>query len=232
MSWRPKRDALGIMLLALTLAAGCNSAADSMGGPSCIDTLDGLLARMRSEKHFASSDEYVEHLEKLRAQLLAQSIERANREKVIRDLSERIEKLEEELDFLKEHTKVELEGIEIAFYSGGKDADKDGKDDYIEAAVCPIDADGHIMKAIGKCRFELYRKSFIGMGRVGRRLMHWEFSYEEVNKAWIDTLFSGYTFELRWGESPPLIEDVVLEAVFETPDGREFAARKGMRLKF
>ena len=232
MSGRFKGDALGIVVLAMALAAGCGSTAGNVSGPSCIDTLDDVLVRMRSEKYFASSDEYVEDLEKLRAQLLAQTIEKANQEKLIKRLSERIEKLEKEVDFLKKHTEVELQSVEIAFYSGGKDADKDGKDDYIEATVCPRDADGHIMKAIGECRFKLYRKSFIGMGRAGRRLMHWGFSYEEVNKAWIDTLFSGYSFELPWAENPPPVKDVVLEVIFETPDGREFTARKGIRLKF
>lgn len=231
MSGRAKRETFVAILLAMALTAGCNNAGDSAKNPSYVTALDEILSRMRSERHGASTDEYVEELEKLRAQLLAQSAENARREELNRLLEQRVQKLEEELDFLKKRSKVEVQSIEIAFYSGGKDTDKDGKDDYMEVTVCPKDGDGHIMKATGKCRFELYRKSFIGVGKTGRRLMNWDFSYEEVNKSWVDRLFSGYTFELHWAEGPPAVKEVVLEAVFETPDGREFTARKTMKLR-
>ena len=225
------RMMLCLCALALAIGAGCNNRPPAEDFPANIRALDELVVQMREEQDFASKGEYIEKLQMVKAQLLAENGQRRNRRRLLEKLREENNKLSKELEFLKKHIKVEVKSIEISFYSGGKDTDNDGKDDCIEATVCPRDAEGDIMKAVGRCRFGLHRKSFIGVGMPGRLLLAWDFSYEDVNSAWVDRLFRGYTFTLRWGASPPPVEDVVLEAVFTTLDGQEFVTRKKMKLR-
>jgi len=228
---RPVRIIPGVCALILGLFAGCNNKPLAEDSSANIRALDELVMQMRQERDFGPRDEYVEKLQMIKAQLLAENAQRKNRRWQLEKMKRENADLRNELEFLKKHIRVEVKSIEIPFYSGGKDTDNDGKDDCIEATVCPKDAEGHITKAIGKCRLGLYRKSFMGVGMPGRLLMRWDFSYEDVNKAWVDRLFRGYTFTLRWKGDPPPVEDVVLEAVFTTLDGQEFVNRKKMKLR-
>jgi len=217
-------------LLCAAIAAGCNHQKVANDYRAQVKAVDELIAAMKEEE-FASRDDYVRRLEMLKSQLLAEKERGEERQMAFERMRTENEGLARELEFLKKHVRVEVASIEIPFYSGGKDTDRDGKDDYIEAAVCPRDADGDILKAIGTCRFELYRRSFIGMGEIGRLLMRWDFSYEQVNDAWVDRLFRGYDFVLRWDGNPPPVEDVVLRAVFTTLDGESHVARKKVKLR-
>jgi hypothetical protein len=156
--------------------------------------------------------------------------ERQNREESSR-LQAQVQMLRKELALSKEGQEEPLSSVKLYFFTVAKDWNKDGHDDGIEAAVQPLDLDGNTMKVRGSCRFELYRTSFLGLGRAGRRISEWEFSVDKLKDSWLDSTFSGFYFQLPWGAEKPIYKKVVLRMIFETPAGKKFEDEKVINLK-
>jgi len=190
---------------------------------SISSALDSSLSGVARKKALAD-------IGRLRAQI-EQSAQQARRqEKEISRLKARLEVLEARVRRFSQGTPQRLERVELYFFTAGEDWDGDGRDDGINVAIKPLDQAGDTVKASGRCRFELYRTSFVGLGNKGRKIMEWNLAEKEVASSWLDSTFSGYYFRLPWKEKKPAYSKVILRMVFEDSYGRKFEDERLLRL--
>ena len=116
-----------------------------------------------------------------------------------------------------------VEGVKFnTLLTAAQDQDDTPGDDKIHAMVYPHDANGDLVKLVGKVIFEAIDLSLPeGSRTVGR----WEMDPDSALETWHDGfLSSGYKFEFPW-QKRPAGKEVLLHVKLEAPDGREFTAQ-------
>ncbi len=216
----------------ILLHLGCSSGEKMLDSRlrNQMEILDNISGAVDSSLSGPSRRDALADILKLRSQIQETARECRKQTREISRLEAQIEMFKEEVRRLSKGTPSLLERVELYFFTTGKDWDGDGGDDGIDAAIKPLDRAGDTVKAPGRCRFELYRTSFIGLGSRGRKIMEWNLSPQEVASSWLNSTFSGYYFRLPWKEKKPIYSKVILRMIFEDPRGRKFEDERLLRL--
>jgi len=105
--------------------------------------------------------------------------------------------------------------------------DENGSHDGLDVRVETADRFGHVTKAVGRFRFEMYHYRR-GPNPRGKRIGLWEMnvaSEEALKKHWLN-VFKMFRFNLGWDRPVKPGRRFVLEATLTTPDGRRFTDQK------
>lgn len=121
------------------------------------------------------------------------------------------------------YKNVGISKISLGPATGGRDVDRDGKDDGLRVMVVPQDYDGDPLKAPGSITVEA--QEILSSGEK-RPLDSWAIDKDELRRSWRATLLgSGYQLDLPWKKIPG---EKMLRVIthFLTLDGRTFHAEK------
>ncbi|MGL4460795.1 MAG: hypothetical protein ACRC1K_01490, partial [Planctomycetia bacterium] len=118
--------------------------------------------------------------------------------------------------------------VTLASSTGGRDADRDGRDDGVYVVLTPEDYDGDAVKAPGAIDVRLFE---IAESGVKRPLDSWTVDETEVRAAWkAGLLGQGYAVE-RSFQTPPKTDKLRVVARFVTADGRPFETERDVSIK-
>lgn len=112
--------------------------------------------------------------------------------------------------------------LTLGMLTGGRDLDANGVDDGIGIVLQPRDAEGDIVKSLGRAAAVLSENHPDGPRVIAR----WDIEPEILRQAWRRGLFGeGYQVILAWNR-PPTNDKLQLLAVFTTPMGQTFQAER------
>lgn len=115
-----------------------------------------------------------------------------------------------------------LSRITLGMTSGGKDLQRDGRDDAIQLLIVPHDADGDAFKCPGRVAIALYENLSNGTRQV---VGSWHMDAAQLRKQWHSSLIgNGYQLVLPW-TTPPSSAQLTAEIRFVTLDGRPFETK-------
>ncbi len=129
------------------------------------------------------------------------------------------------LEKLYHVTAIKLERL-----SGGADYDGKPGDDGITVYIQPVDQEGHVIKAAGEIRVELFDLANPdGQLKIGE----YRFDADHTPKLWHGRLMTHhYTVECRWRVRPPAHEEITVRVEFtDYLTGRTFRAQKAVTVK-
>jgi len=184
------------------------SAALAAGGCQ-IAAPEAAPQRPRPEQRRAERDRLQAEIERLQAQAARQA--------------EQIQTLQglgpKRLDRL-----VRVEKIDIGRYTAGRDTDGKPGHDAVRVYLRPLDADGHVLKAAGDVRIQLFDLA----ADAGRLLAAHDFGVATIRKHWADGMLARhYAFDCPWAAGPPAHPDVTVRVTFtDYLTGKTFTAQK------
>ncbi len=110
--------------------------------------------------------------------------------------------------------------------TGGLDRDGEPGDDLLNVVIVPHDEQGEAVKLPGDLEIEVLD---LTAPEHLRKLGVWRFSAEQVADHWQSGLTSGFQFRMPW-QLPPVSDDIVVHARFQTADGRKFGTSAEVRV--
>lgn len=197
----PPRHVLWIWLAALAglFAAGCADARQTLG-------------QVRADLRQAREDN-----DRLQAELQDARQAIADQGRQIATLQGLGEK-RRELLFL-------VAGVRLGRYTGGADFDGKPGDDGIRVYLCPVDRDGHALKAAGEVSIQLFD---LAAENDKNLLARYDLSVAEVAKHWAAGFMTyHYRFDCAWKTRPPGQPEVTVRVAFtDYFTGKTFNAQK------
>ncbi len=124
------------------------------------------------------------------------------------------------LDKLYHVAKIEIERL-----SGGADYDGKPGDDGVTVYLQPLDQDGHVIKAAGNIRIQLFDLA----NPDGKHLIgEYRLDVDHARKAWHGRFMTNhYTVKCPWRKSPPTHREITIRAEFtDYLTGRTFRAQR------
>ncbi len=122
-------------------------------------------------------------------------------------------------------TEIKLERL-----TGGADYDGKSGDDGVTVYVQPVDQDGHVIKAAGDLRIELFD---LANPDGKRRIGEYRLDAEHARKHWHGRLMTNhYTIKCPWRAKPPVHDEITVRVEFtDYLTGRTFRAQKSVKIK-
>jgi hypothetical protein len=201
------RLGIGVMgLLVVGVLAGCN-------GPTTTERFRQLDQKVR---------ELTDQVEKLNGDL-------ASKNALITAQQQQIATLQrlgaERLEKLYYVTAIKLERL-----TGGADYDGKPGDDGITVYLQPVDQNGHVIKAAGDIRIELFDLS----NPDGRRLIgEYVWDVDHTRELWHGRLMTHhYTAKCPWRTGPPAHDEVTIRVAFtDYLTGQTFRAQQVAKIR-
>lgn len=123
------------------------------------------------------------------------------------------------------YRSIGLSRVSVGQMTGGRDFDRDGKDDALQVVIVPHDYDNDVFKCPGTAAIDVFEE---GASGVKRNIGHWDIDQPQLKSGWRSTVLGqGYQVVLPWQTMPdrPKLRVVVH---FQTLDGREFQAERDL----
>jgi hypothetical protein len=120
-----------------------------------------------------------------------------------------------------------LDRIDLGRGTGGKDADRDGRDDGVQAVISPIDAEGDVLKCPGRVELQLLQVADNGTKSPAGI---WVIEDQDLRRQWRPGIFgTGYHVAVPFA-APPSGRRMRLVAKFTALDGRTFEAERDFNI--
>ncbi len=164
---------------------------------------------------------------------LNDQVEKLNKDVVARDAV--IEAQKQQIGSLQRLGDKRLEklyyvtAIQIDRLSGGANYDDKPGDDGVTVHLSPVDQDGHVIKAAGEIRIQLFDLS----NPDGQHLLgEYRLDVDHARKAWYGRLMTNhYTIKCPWRTGPPAHEEITIRAEFlDYLTGKTFTDQKVIKL--
>ncbi len=121
-------------------------------------------------------------------------------------------------------------GIQIGRHSGGVNQDEPPGQDAVKIFLSPTDAEGHVLKAAGDVKVQLYD---LAMPKDKTLYAEYAFPVDTIGEHWSGGLLANhYSFLCPWPNGrPPAHSELTLRVEFtDYLTGRSFDAQKAIRL--
>ncbi|MBN1341169.1 MAG: hypothetical protein JXQ73_00730 [Phycisphaerae bacterium] len=120
-------------------------------------------------------------------------------------------------------------GIQIERLTGGADYDGKPGPDGVTVYLQPLDQDGHVIKAAGDIRIQLFDLA----NPEGKRLLgEYRLDVDHARQAWHGRLMTQhYTVKCPWPAGPPTHDEITVRAEFtDYLTGKTFRAQKMVKI--
>jgi len=191
-------------------------------GLSVVAGCDGPTARERFRQLDVENRALSDQVEKL-------TNENATKNALIEAQRKQIKTLQrlgdKRLEKLYHVTAIKLERL-----TGGADYDGKPGDDGVTVYIQPVDQEGHVIKAAGEIRVELFD---LANPDGQRRIGEYRFDVDHAPKHWHGRLMTHhYTVECRWRVRPPTHDEITVRVEFaDYLTGRTFRTQKAVTVK-